>query len=159
VACGRLLPHRCLPTDVRPKKRLNLLIRVCLWFLSRRRLVDGSILEAETPQSPVIALAMASTTVTKQLVLTPGSKKTLLLLSALSSTLDSANPAVAAKAALAAGTAAGPAHLMSEHVGAWTTLWESGIEVCALHTILVAAQSCLVSVMSSCLLISSLLRD
>ncbi len=93
------------------------------------RLLNGSTLVAETPQSPLIDIGMASTVVGRQLQLAPKETKVMLLISALSSSLDSADPLQTAQSALADATASGAEQLLAEHVAAWSKLWESGVEV------------------------------
>ena len=93
------------------------------------RLLNGSTLESETPESPLTTIAMASTTLPKQLRLGAGANRTLLLLSSLSSSLESSQPVDTATRALSEGTAAGAERLLAEHVQAWSVLWESGAEV------------------------------
>lgn len=93
------------------------------------RLLNGSILAAETPQSPLIAIGMASTVVARHMQLAPGETKVLLLISALSSSLDSAHPLQTAQRALTSATTFGAEKLLAEHVAAWSELWESGLEV------------------------------
>ena len=93
------------------------------------RLLNGSTLESETPESPLTTIAMASTTLPKQLRLGAGANRTLLLLSSLSSSLESSQPVDTATRALSEGTAAGAQQLLAEHAQAWSVLWESGAEV------------------------------
>lgn len=93
------------------------------------RLLNGSILTAETPQSPLISIGMASTVLTEHLQLAPGENTIMLSISALSSSLDSSHPLRTAERALAAAAATGPKELLTEHIAAWGELWKSGLEV------------------------------
>jgi trehalose/maltose hydrolase-like predicted phosphorylase len=109
-----------------PKPDVKLLRVNC----SHHRCVNGSIVQSETPSSPLLVVAMASTLIEPTVWVEAGETKTVVFVRALSSTLDGGtDPLAVAVTALEQALKCDVEQLLSEHVAGWAEIWESGLEV------------------------------
>ena len=95
----------------------------------QHRCMNGSIVQRETPLSPLLVVAMAASTLAESTIwIDAGETKTVLLVRSFSSSLDGgANPLAVATSALEQAVKCDTMQLLSEHVAGWAEIWESGM--------------------------------